>query len=258
MRDFLDDAHAHRDDGYGRAQKHVRRELPKRFYKEAAVKAVDGGFAVGLDGRVPKTPGAKPVVVPSEAVAQALAGEWSAQGEFIDPETMPLVRLVNSAIEAGEETMPVLLSEIIKYTGNDLMLYRADTPESLVRRQEQHWDTALVKLARQFGVTFQPTIGIVHQAQPPATLVKLAAVLADEPLLPLTAMNAVMSITGSGLLAIAYRHGLLTAEDVWVAAHVDEDFNIELWGEVEEITTRRAKRRAEFDSAVLLLEMLKR
>jgi len=82
--------------------------------------------------------------------------------------------------------------------------------------------------------------------------------LADEPLLPLTAMNAVMSITGSGLLALALRHGLLSAEDVWVAAHVDEDHNIELWGEVEEITTRRRKRRAEFDSAVRLLEMLTR
>ncbi len=258
MRDFLDDAHAHRDDGYGRAQKHVRRELPKRFYKVAEVKPVEGGFAVGLDGRVPKTPGAKPVVVPSEAVAEALAEEWSAQKEFIDPETMPLVRLVNSAIEAGEATMPVLLSEIIKYTGNDLLLYRADTPESLVRRQEQHWDGALVKLARHFDIAFQPTIGIVHQPQPPATLIRLGDVLEDEPLLPLTAMNAMMSITGSGLLAIAYRHGLLTAEDVWAAAHVDEDFNIELWGEVEEITTRRAKRRSEFDSAVRLLEMLKR
>lgn len=258
MREFLEDADAHRTDGYGRAQALEKRQLPKRFYKEAAVVPAEGGFAVGLDGKVPKTPAMKPVVVPSEPVAQAMAAEWSAQGEFIDPQTMPLVRLVNSAIEAGEETMPALRAEIIKYTGNDLLLYRADTPQSLVERQEQHWDTALVKLARHFGVTFQPTIGILHQPQPPATLAKLAAAIEDEPLLPLTAMNAIMSITGSGLLAIAYRHGLITAEEAWLAAHVDEDFNIELWGEVEEITTRRAKRRSEFDSAIRLLELLKR
>jgi len=257
MREFLEDADSHRTDGYGRAQALEKRQLPKRFYKEAAVVPAEGGFAVGLDGKVPKTPAMKPVVVPSEPVAQAMAAEWSAQGEFIDPQTMPLVRLVNSAIEAGEETMPALRAEIIKYTGNDLLLYRADTPQSLVERQEQLWDTALVKLARHFGVTFQPTIGIVHQPQPPATLAKLAAAIEDEPLLPLTAMNAIMSITGSGLLAIAYRHGLITAEEAWLAAHVDEDFNIELWGEVEEITTRRAKRRSEFDSAIRLLEMLK-
>lgn len=258
MRDFLDDAHAHRDDGYGRAQKHVKRELPKRFYKEALVKPVEGGFAVGLDGRVPKTPGAKPVVVPSEKVAQALAEEWSAQNEFIDPQTMPLVRLVNSAVEAGEENMPALRAEIVRYTGNDLLFYRADAPESLVRRQEEHWDTALVKLARHFEIAFQPTIGVMHQPQPPATLTRLAAALADEPLLPLTAMNAVMAITGSGLLAIAVRHGLLTSEQVWAAAHVDEDFNVSLWGEVEEITTRREKRRLDFDSAIRLLDMLPR
>jgi chaperone required for assembly of F1-ATPase len=258
MREFLDDAHAHRDDGYGRAQGHVKRELPKRFYKDAIVQPHDGGFAVGLDGRVPKTPGMKPVVVPSEALAHALSAEWSAQREFIDPQTMPLVRLVNSGVEAGEESMPALRAEIVKYAGNDLLLYRADAPESLVARQEQIWDDVLVKLARKFGVAFQPTIGILHQPQPPATLSRLEEVLADEPLLPLVAMNSIMSITGSGLLAIAVRHGLVTAEDAWVAAHVDEDHQISLWGEVEEITTRRAKRRSEFDAAIRVLELLSR
>lgn len=255
MREFLDDAHAHRDDGYGRAQAHVKQDLPKRFYKVAAVQPAEGGFAVGLDGRVPKTPGMKPVVVPTAEIAEALAAEWSAQGEFIDPRNMPLVRLVNSAVEAGEESRAPLRAEIVKYAGNDLLLYRADAPEGLVRKQEELWDAALVTLARHFDVAFQPTIGIVHQPQPAATLGKLAAVLEDEPLLPLTAMNAITSITGSGLLAIAHRHGLMSPEEAWLAAHVDEDYNVEFWGEVEEITTRRAKRRAEFDAAVRLLEM---
>lgn len=256
MREFIDDAHQHRDDGYGRAQAHVRRELPKRFYKEAAVKPVEGGFAVGLDGRIPKTPGMKQVVVPVEALAAAMAEEWAAQGDFIDPLTMPLVRLVNSAVEAGEASMPALRAEILKYAANDLLLYRADTPESLVQRQEELWDDALVKLARHHGVSFQPTIGIVHQPQPAATLARLGQALETEPLLPLTALNAIMSITGSGLLAMGLRAGLLDAEHVWAAAHVDEDHNIAMWGEVEEITERRARRRAEFDAAVRLLELV--
>jgi chaperone required for assembly of F1-ATPase len=256
MREFLEDAEAHRQDGYGRAQAHAKRDLPKRFYKDATVQALDGGFAVGLDGRVPKTPGMKQVVVPTPAIAEAMVAEWAAQGEFIDPSTMPLVRLVNSAIEAGEESIPALRAEIVKYAGNDLLLYRADSPEGLVQRQEQFWDAALVSLARHFDIAFQPTVGIVHQPQPEATLSKLAAALEGEPLLPLTAMNAITSITGSGLLAIAHRHGLLSAEEAWLAAHVDEDYNVELWGEVEEITARRAKRRAEFESAVRLFEML--
>lgn len=258
MREFLDDAHAHRDDGYGRAQRHVKRELPKRFYTDVSVKPADGGYAVALDGRIPKTPGLKPVVVPAENIADAMAVEWSAQTEFIDLQTMPLVRLINSAVEAGEESMGALRAEIVKYAGNDLLLYPADTPEGLVQRQERFWDAALVALARHFDVAFQPTVGIVHQPQPAATLAKLTKALEDESLLPLTAMNAITSIAGSGLLAIAHRHGLLSAEDVWLAAHVDEDHNIGLWGEVEEITTRRAKRQAEFDSAVRLLEMLER
>jgi chaperone required for assembly of F1-ATPase len=256
MREFLEDAGAHEQDGYGRAQAHTRRELPKRFYKEATVKARDGGYAVALDGRVPRTPGMKHVVVPSEAVAAAMAEEWAAQQEFIDLMTMPLVRLVNSAVEAGNESREPLRDEIVKYAGNDLMLYRADSPETLVRRQEEVWDAALVRLARHFGVSFQPTIGILHQPQPEPTLARLRGALEGEGLFALTAMNAVMSLTGSGLLAIALRHGLLDPEAVWTAAHVDEDHNISLWGEVSEITERRAKRRQEFDAAVKLLNLI--
>jgi chaperone required for assembly of F1-ATPase len=256
MREFLEDANEHREDGLGRAQGNEKRDLPKRFYTNALVQRVDGGFAVALDGRTPKTPGMKPVVVPNDAVAAAMAEEWRAQEKFIDPVTMPMVRLVNSAVEGGDAAAPALRAEIVKYAGTDLLLYRADTPDSLVRRQEEHWDTALVVLARHFDIKFQPTIGIVHQAQPASTLTRLATALEPEQLFSLAAMNSVTSITGSGLLALALRHDLLDAEAVWAAAHVDEDHNIAMWGEVEEITERRAKRRREFDVAVRLLGLL--
>lgn len=256
MREFIEDAHEHREDGYGRAQAHAKQQLPKRFYKEVGTKPVDGGYAVTLDGKSPRTPGMKVVIAPLLPIAEAMATEWAAQGELIDPQTMPMVRLVNSAVEAGAESMPALRAEIVKYAGNDLLLYRAETPQSLVRKQEEIWDAILVKLARHFGVTFQPTIGIVHQDQPGATLKKLAAALEAEPLFALTALNAITSITGSGLLTLALRHGLADAEEVWAAAHLDEDHNIAFWGEVEEITVRRGKRRLEFDAAVQLLKML--
>ena len=255
MREFLDDAHQHRDDGYGRAQATERRVMPKRFYKEAGVKAVEGGFAVALDGRIPKTPGMKQVIVPRQSIALALAEEWAVQVEFVDAQTMPLTRLVNSAVEAGDGSQPDLRAEIMRYVANDLLLYRADTPAALVNRQGEFWDDALVKLARHFGVTFQPTIGIVHQPQPKSTLALIAVALEAEALLPLTALNAITSITGSGLLAIALRHDLIDAEQVWAAAHVDEDFNISMWGVVEEITERRAKRHMEFDAALRLLAL---
>lgn len=258
MRDFLEDAAKHMDDGYGRAQRQMRQDLPKRFYKEVGVGTVGDGFAVTLDGRSPRTPGLKPAVVPSEDIAAAMAREWAAQGEYINPETMPLVRLVNSALEAGDEGVPGLREEIIKYAGNDLLLYRADSPQALVAEQERHWDDALVRIARHFGVRFQPTIGIIHQPQPASTLTRLAEALDDESLLPATAMVSITGITGSGLLALALRHGLMDAEEVWLAAHVDEDHNIGMWGEVSEAMERRAKRRSEFDVAVAVLAMLPR
>jgi chaperone required for assembly of F1-ATPase len=258
MREFLEDAHEHREDGYGRAQAHAKGQLPKRFYKEVGVKPLEGGYSVTLDGKSPRTPGMKLVVVPHEQVAEAMAREWGAQGEFIDPMTMPLTRIVNSAVEAGVEAREALTAEIVKYAGNDLMLYRAETPQSLVQRQEEVWDALLVKIARHFDVAFQPTMGIVHQQQPKSNDAKFGAVLANEDVFALTALNAITSISGSGLLALALRHGLADSEQAWMAAHLDEDHNIANWGEVEEITERRAKRRREYDAAVSLLQMLNR
>lgn len=258
MREFLEDAAKHTEDGYGRAQKHARQELPKRFYKDVGVGTVGEGFAVTLDGRSPRTPGQKPVVVPSRELAAGMAEEWAAQGEFINPETMPLVRIVNAAVEAGDERAQPLRDEIVKYAGNDLLLYRADTPRELVAEQERLWDAALVTIARHFGVSFQPTIGILHQPQPPATLSRLADALAGEGMLPLTAMLTITGITGSGLLTLALRRGLMTPEEVWLAAHVDEDHNIRLWGEVAEAMERREKRRRDYDAAVRVLELMPR
>jgi chaperone required for assembly of F1-ATPase len=259
MRDFLEDAEQHRDAGHGRATSgRLMGELPKRFYRDVGVASVEGGFAVTLDGRPTRTPGQAPVVLPGGELARLMAAEWAAQGERIDPATMPVVRLVNSAIESGVEKLPAFREEVVRYAGNDVLLYRADSPQELVEAEELLWDAALVALARYFGVAFQPTIGIMHQPQPPATLARLAAAIADEDLLPMTALASITSLTGSGLLAMGLRHGLFTPDEVWAAAHVDEDHNLRLWGAVEEAVARREQRRKEFDAAVAVLEAVGR
>jgi len=258
MRDFLDDAHEHRDAGRGRANAGLRPELPKRFYRDAAIAPAEGGFTVTLDGRPTRTPGQVPVVVAAEQLARLMAEEWALQGERINAETMPIVRLVNSALESGDKNLAAFRAEVAKYMGSDLLFYRADSPQELVDAEEALWDAALVKLARHFGVAFQPTIGILHQDQPPATLARLAEPLEDENLLAMTALVSITGLTGSGLLALGLRHGLFTPDEVWDAAHVDEDHNIRLWGEVEEATERRLKRRKEFDAAVRVLDLVGR
>jgi len=258
MRDQLEDAHKHMDDGYGRAQHLNKVELPKRFYKEVDVARGEQGYTVTLDGRAVLTPGHKiPVVVPVLSIAQTMASEWAAQAEFIDPSTMPMVRLINSAIESGEAMVPAFRAEIGKFVAGDLMYYRADAPQELVAEQEREWDAALVALARKFEVAFQPTIGIMHQAQPEQTLARLDEALENQDLLTLTALVSITGLTGSGLLAIGLLHGLFTPDQVWRAAHVDEDHQIRLWGEDEEASERRAKRRVEFDVAVAVVEALR-
>ncbi|HEY9009717.1 MAG TPA: ATP12 family protein [Devosia sp.] len=256
MRDFIEDAYEHRQDGYGRAQAANKAPLMKRFYRDVSVAPAEGGFAILLDGKNMKTPGGKPVHVPTEALARAMAREWDAQETEIDFREMPLVRLAHSAIESGAEGAPAFRDEIVKYAGNDLLLYRADSPDSLVEDQLGAWDPVLAALAAEFGVRFEPTVGIIHQPQPEATLMALAENLQAEDHMALAALMQMVSLTGSALLTIAYRRNLIDSGTVWTAAHVDEDHNIRLWGEDDEASRRRAQRFVEFTAALDMLRTL--
>ena len=208
-----------------------------------------------LDGRVTRTPGRVETLVPTMALAEALAEEWRAQRDHISPMSMPLVRLVNAGIEGGAQAAPALRREVLKYAGNDLMLFRAGHPQELVEAQEAGWDPILTALARHFVIRFQPVIGIIHQDQPQQTLDKLAQAVEEIQHLPLAALVSITGLTGSGLLAIALHAGLTDADAVWSAAHVDEDYNVRLWGEDAEAAARRATRRLEFDAAVRVVEL---
>jgi chaperone required for assembly of F1-ATPase len=165
-----------------------------------------------------------------------------------------MVRLINSGIESGEEMIPAFRDEVVKFAASDLMLYRAESPQELVSEQELAWDNALVTLAHHFGISFQPTVGIIHQSQPKATLDRLAESLQGENLLTLAALVSVTGLTGSGLLAIGLWNKLFSPDQVWNAAHVDEDFQISQWGQDEEAAERRVMRRVEFDTAVAVLD----
>lgn len=255
MRDILEEALDHRDDGYGRAQKHAQRVLPKRFYEKAEAAPGEAGFAILLDGRPVRTPGRARVEVPSAELAEALVAEWAAQDEHIDPDRMPVTRLVNSAVEGGAEAAPAFVEEVLKYAGNDLLFYRAESPKELVAEQEELWDGALVALARRYEVSFQPTVGIMHQPQPEATLRRFRQAIEGEHPFVLAALVSATGLTGSALLAIGLRDGLFTPDEVWRAANLDEDYQWRVWGEDAEAAARRAKRRAEFDAAETVMRL---
>lgn len=256
MREFLEDALEHQDAGAGRQQKDRLVELPKRFYDTVDIREENGVYTVTLNNRVTKTPTGKPITCTNADLASSMRHEWAAQGEFIDPGTMPHVRLVNSAVEGGEEAQTGLIDEVIKYAGNDLLLYRADSPRELVALQERVWDDVLVKIARHFSVSFQPTVGILHKAQSPDMLAKLKTSIAGLHYLPATAMASITGLTGSGLLAIALREKLIDPDTAWTAAHVDEDYQISLWGEDFEASEKRKRRRTEFDAAANVIKLL--
>lgn len=242
------------NDSYS-AAKPAARELPKRFYKAAQVAEIESGFAVHLDGRAVRTPARNPLAVRTQALAAALAGEWDRQSERIDPQTMPLNRLVNSALDGVASQMEAVREEIVKYSGTDLVCYRADGPDRLVARQTELWDPVIAWARRDLDSRFVLAQGVMFVQQDPSALEGVRRALGDLDAVSLAAANVMTTLTGSALLAVAFLRGRLDAERAWMLAHVDEDWNIELWGEDEEAAVRRANRWAEMQAAATALTL---
>lgn len=227
----------------------------KRFYKAVGTADVENGFAVTLDGKPIRTPSGRQVVAPSRAIAEAVAAEWEAQAETIDPLTMPLTRFANSVAEVGDRTDAVA-DDAAKYLGTDLLFYRAGHPEALVAREAAHWDPVLAWAANDLGAHFILSEGIVHVAQPEQAIKAARAVFPAEPW-QVAALHVVTTLTGSALLALALLHGVLDEDKVWAAANVDEDWNIEKWGLDAEVAARRAARLVDFTAAATILKALR-
>jgi len=256
MREILEDAEAHIEDGYGRAQKHQKQQLPKRFYKQVSVEARDGKFAVLLDGKNIKTPGKVNVAVPCEELANLMVKEWDAQDKEIDPATMPLTRLVNTIVERGDETLGAVKAEIVKFAGNDLLVYRAESQQELVDQQTKFWGGALEAFSKRYDVSFNVITGVMHQDQPAEVQVRVGEIIAPYDEFVAFSIMSITSITGSAILGVGLNEGLFTPEQVLETAYVDEDYQAQQWGEDAEATRMRAFKRQDFDAAVTVLNLV--
>lgn len=226
----------------------------RRFYKQVSVMP-DGGIA--LDGRPVRTPARAPLVAPTSALADAIAAEWVAQGEQLDPRTMRFTGLSNAAIDRVAPDPESFARGLSVYGESDLLCYRAENPEPLIRRQAEAWDPLLDWAAARYDVAFTVTAGIVHRAQPPATLERLAAATAARDAFALAGLSPLVTISGSLVAALAVAEGAMAPDAVWSATIVDELWQAEFWGEDTLATQAMAARRDEFIAAAEYLTLLR-
>lgn len=252
MRDILEDLFG--DEPLGpveAARRNMRPNLRKRFYKRASP-GEGAPYPVLLDGRSVKTPAGGTLAAPVPPLAEAIAAEWNAQGERIDPATMPLTRLANTIIDGVTPNPEPIADEIAKYLGSDLVCYRADAPEGLVAAQAHHWDPVLAWTREAHGARFVLSEGVTFVAQPEGAVAAVRAAIPRDPW-RLGAVHVVTTLTGSALLALAVAARRLDVDQAWAAAHVDEDWNMDFWGRDELAMQRRTARFADMQAACMVL-----
>jgi chaperone required for assembly of F1-ATPase len=256
MRDLLDGIFPDQPaaDPTEAARRALRPQLRQRFYQAVTLTEGEGGFVLLLDGRPVRTPARRELVVPQRAWGEALAAEWEAQRDVIDPARMPLTRLANSIIDGVVDSAAAVAADVERYIGTDLVLYRAAGPDGLVARETAAWDPVLSWARAALGARLIQGQGAVFVAQSAEALAAARAAVPRDDIWRLGAIHAITTLTGSALIALALAAGALSVEQAWAAAHVDEDWNMDFWGRDALAMERRAARLAEMQAAAMLLK----
>ena len=225
----------------------------KRFYGLAEVGPSN---VILLDGRPVKTPSRQDLAPPSDTLAAAIAGEWNGQVEKVDPRAMPLTGLANAAIDRIAPDPRAFASKLAEYAEGDLACYRAEGPSALVARQESSWDPLLAWARRRYDVDFVTTFGLMHVAQPPATVERLSHAVAALDPFRLAGLSPLVTIGGSLVAALAVLENAITPEEAWEAVSVDDRWQFEQWGADAEAQTAMENRRRDFLAAARFLDLL--
>ncbi|MGO4168756.1 ATP12 family chaperone protein [Novosphingobium sp. YAF33] len=224
----------------------------KRFYKEAGVEEIDGQWRVLLDGRPIRTAGGRAQIVPTRALAEALAAEWAAQGEQIDAQSFHLRDLADFAIDAVAQDRAQTVRDVLPYAETDTLCYRGDPEDALYQRQLAVWEPLLAQAEQRYDIRFARISGVLHKPQPAETLARLETALAAENDFALAALKMLSSLAASLVIAMAAIRSDAEAEALWNAANLEEDWQVELWGEDWEAAERRAARFEAFKLAIRL------
>lgn len=229
----------------------------KRFYKDVGVAPEGDGFALRLDGRAVKTPARSALVVPGKALAEEMAQEWAAQGDEIDPRSMPLTGLANAAIDRVAPDPQAFAARLAEYAESDLLCYRAESPDKLVARQAERWDPILAWARQRFDIDLHVVAGIMHQPQSAAAVQQLARAVTARSSFELAGLSPLVTVSGSLVTALALAEGAIDLEQAWDAASLDEQWQLEQWGEDAEASAALAARRQDFAAGARFLDLLR-
>jgi len=229
----------------------------KRFYDQVGYVAQDCGFAIQLDGRSVKTPMKKQLLLPSEALAQAVQSEWEVQGEKIDPHAMPLTRLANAALDRIDAERDAVIEQIIRFCGTDLLCYRADAPDSLVEVQAQAWDPLLTWLKSDLDIHLPVAIGITPISIEDGVEAKFETQIDALDVFALSGLGAIVSAAGSLVVGLGVLHGHIDGEQAYLAASVDERYQLDRWGADDDAEAQLKGREKDIKAAAVFLSLLK-
>ncbi len=229
----------------------------KRFWKEAASAPVEGGWQILLDGKPLRTPARAPLHVANQPLAEAIAAEWSLASETIDPRAMPLTGLANAATDRVAPDPAEFAASLSRFARSDLLTYRAEGPRPLVALESRTWDPLLAWACERFGVEFVVTTGINPVDQPAETLAALDTAVSALDAFTLAGLAPLVTVGGSLIAGLALLERAIDLETGWAAVSLDEQYQLDTWGEDSEARKALDSREADYRAGARFLALLR-
>jgi chaperone required for assembly of F1-ATPase len=229
----------------------------KRFYQKAEPAKRVGGYAITLDGKPIKTPGRRDLLVPSEALAAAIAEEWNAQATEVRAAKMPLTRFATTTVDRVATQRDAIIRQTANYAGTDLVCYRATHPPELAARQQAVWQPLIDWAVLRYDAPLVVNSGVIPKSQSEESLRAFASAVAEHDDFALTALHVATAACGSLVIGLALTQGHLDAEGAFAVSQLDESFQIEAWGEDAEQAARRRALAADIQAAARFISLLR-
>ena len=228
----------------------------KRFYKNVTVKTSESGYQICLDDRPVRSPAKAVVMVPSQALAEAVQAEWQAVGDEIQPEDMPLYSMAVTITDRVTPQRQELADELAGYIHDDVLRYRSVDDLDLASRQTKMWDPWLNWAEQECGLRLSTTAGLM-----PVFAEATTEHIVRNRLQPLAdaqfgCLYRVATLSGSVVLGMAFQGRQLGAHDVFETAFLDELYQNSLWGTDEEAADRQVAIRSELKNVERFMDML--
>ena len=212
-------------------------------------------FLIYLDENCLKSDQGNNIKVPAR-LADEIVREWNTDGKINSIKNSFFTKFCFSVIDMNKKDRESALSQLIAYGNCDPICYIADEPKKLHIKQKKLYDPLIDWAQKALSIKLNTGAGLLFIEQPLPNSGNIKKFLEELDNFHLTIIHELTKTLGSLFTSLALHNNIISSELAWEVANVEDNFRIDVWGEVEEETLIKNVDFDHFNKLVKILKMI--